>query len=305
MHLALVTTDGTRALHVDLRRGAPDLALDIVAVRPVGPDGPWDSLPIVEPVPLSGDRPVVLATSLPARTTGADVVVAWTADHSSGRLEGSHLFRLPPDRDVATPMARSGMLGGWTTLALAFALVLSTVLVLWSAMGSDDGDSAAAVPPVTAPSITPTIAPSTVASPTTIAASTPASTPTTTSLTPTTTASTTTSPTTTSPTSTSTTSTSTAPTSAPPADGPRVLVDARIEPCRFADDCLIVGFRLDGFTSVPTEYVCEFEDGSRFTFSFRSDGVEDACATGSADAAITVEIDGIRSDTVTRADATP
>jgi hypothetical protein len=83
-----------------------------------------------------------------------------------------------------------------------------------------------------------------------------------------------------------------------------VLVDARLEPCRFADDCLVVGFRLDGFTTAPGEYVCEFDDGSRFTFTFRSSGVEDACATGSADASITVEVDGIRSETVTRADAT-
>ena len=48
--------------------------------------------------------------------------------------------------------------------------------------------------------------------------------------------------------------------------------------------------------------MCEFEDGSRFTFRFDSGGVDDACATGSADAAITVEIEGVRSETVTRAD---
>ena len=84
-----------------------------------------------------------------------------------------------------------------------------------------------------------------------------------------------------------------------------MLVDARLGPCRFADECLIVGFRIDGFATNPQEYVCEFEDGSRFVFSFDSGGVDEACATGSTDAAITVEIEGVRSATVTRADVLP
>jgi hypothetical protein len=83
-----------------------------------------------------------------------------------------------------------------------------------------------------------------------------------------------------------------------------VLVDARVAPCRFGDECLIVGFRIEGFTTRPQEYACEFDDGSRFTFRFDSDAVDDACATGNTDAAITIEIEGVRSDTVTRAEAT-
>ena len=79
-----------------------------------------------------------------------------------------------------------------------------------------------------------------------------------------------------------------------------MVAEARSEPCRFGDDCLVVGFRLEGFPNPPAEYVCEFDDGTRFTFRFDSQGVETACATGRAGAAITVEVDGVRSQTVTR-----
>ena len=145
----------------------------------------------------------------------------------------------------------------------------------------------------THPVLPPGSAASTPSSSTTVAASTPA-----------TSASATTAPVTTVPTTTvPVVATSTVTPATSVATGPQVVADARRGPCRFGDDCLIVGFTIAGFAGAPQEYVCEFEDGSRFTFRFDSGGVVDACATGSAAAAITVEVDGVRSATVTRADA--
>ncbi len=69
--------------------------------------------------------------------------------------------------------------------------------------------------------------------------------------------------------------------------------------CQFGADCVIVNFTLDGFA--PTgEYVCEFDDGSRFVFRYIGDGAEDACATSGATPSITIEVDGLRSATITR-----
>lgn len=90
------------------------------------------------------------------------------------------------------------------------------------------------------------------------------------------------------------------PPSSPQSDGPRVVIVGREGPCRFGSDCLIVGFSIEGFDTQPTEFVCEFGDGSRFTFRFESLAVEHACATSGAAASITVEVDGVRSDTATR-----
>jgi hypothetical protein len=84
-----------------------------------------------------------------------------------------------------------------------------------------------------------------------------------------------------------------------------VLIEGRIAPCRFGDDCLVADFTISGFDPRPQQYICEFEDGTRFTFEFDSDGVEGACATGSATATITIEIAGVRSATTSRADALP
>ena len=84
-------------------------------------------------------------------------------------------------------------------------------------------------------------------------------------------------------------------------EGPRVLITAMIGDCRFGTDCLIAGFTVAGFETAPSQYVCEFADGSRIEFRFGGDGVDTACATGSADAAITIDVEGVRSETVTRA----
>ena len=70
--------------------------------------------------------------------------------------------------------------------------------------------------------------------------------------------------------------------------------------CRFGPNCLIVDFTIEEFPAQPTEFVCEFRDGSRFTFRFESQAVEGACSTSDAVGTIVVEIDGVRSATITR-----
>ena len=82
-----------------------------------------------------------------------------------------------------------------------------------------------------------------------------------------------------------------------------MFATAGLGECRFGTDCLIVGFAIEGFDPRPQEYICEFDDGSRFTFRFDSTGVENACSSGSATAQITVEVAGVRSDTMSRSDA--
>jgi hypothetical protein len=61
-----------------------------------------------------------------------------------------------------------------------------------------------------------------------------------------------------------------------------------------------VDFVIDGFAAQPTEFVCEFAGGNRFTFRFDSQGVDGACATSEAAGVIIVEVDGVRSNPVTR-----
>ena len=47
-------------------------------------------------------------------------------------------------------------------------------------------------------------------------------------------------------------------------------------------------------------FVCEFSDGSRYTFHFNRQEVERACATGDPADSITIEVDGVRSATYRR-----
>jgi hypothetical protein len=60
---------------------------------------------------------------------------------------------------------------------------------------------------------------------------------------------------------------------------------------------LIAGFTIERFDTHPTHYVCEFADGSRYTYRFGHGGAEYACATGDPNSSITIEVDGIRSAT--------
>ena len=305
LRVGFVDVEPWSRLCIDVPPGAPEVAVDIVTYRRARPPGPWDDEPLDAPLVIAPGSRAVLAATLPSGSA-ADVVVAWTARHPSGPVQGSRLFRLPETREVQqfVPL-RSGALAG-RSVALLLALLVAAGAVIGSAAATRDGaraDDQAAVPdappgaasrPTTPPrSTTATSAPPSTAP---IAAA---------STTVATTSSTTVAPTTAAATAPTTTPVSSTPGTAPgtvPASGPRVTAEGRLGPCRFGDECLIVGFTIEGFAGSPQEYVCEFEDGSRFTFRFDSGGVDDACATGSAGAAITVEVDGVRSGTVTRDD---
>ena len=85
----------------------------------------------------------------------------------------------------------------------------------------------------------------------------------------------------------------------PDADlGPRVDIVTRVEPCRFGTGCLVAGFTIAGFEQRPAEFVCEFGSGSRFAFPLTATSIDFACATGEVGDRITIEVGGIRSETV-------
>lgn len=283
------------SLRVDVRRGAPPLSLDIVSYRPPTADGIWDSVPIVDPVRVESGVPAVLPTTLPPSTDAADVVIAWTSHHPTGELQDSRLLRVTASRAVPAAPSRSGVLGGRLTLALIGLLAGSMVLVVRSAAVGDAPEEAVPSSATTEPLLPSNTSTSDLTVETSPVTPSPSTAPPVTPTDP--------------PVTTVATTATAAPATAPaatnaiePDRGPRVLVEARSGPCRFADDCLIAGFAIEGFDSRPQQYVCEFEDGSRFTFRFDSDGVDDACATGSAEGSIAIEVEGVRSATVTRAD---
>ena len=83
------------------------------------------------------------------------------------------------------------------------------------------------------------------------------------------------------------------------AAGQRLTVTPRRGPCGTAPDCLVVSFTIDGFTTQPETFVCEFASGRRYEFRFSGDGVERACATNDVPDSIVVEVGGLRSDPVT------
>jgi hypothetical protein len=83
-------------------------------------------------------------------------------------------------------------------------------------------------------------------------------------------------------------------------DAPAVLAVGTEGPCRFGSNCLSAGFTIVNFDTQPTQYVCEFQDGSRFTYRFGREGVSYACATANPRGTITIEVDGVRSNTLTR-----
>jgi hypothetical protein len=316
----LVAGDRSRRIALGVPHGAPEVRIDIVSFRRAEPEEAWDSEPLLEPLVVAPGGRTVLTSELAADTETADVVVAWTTRHDRGEVPGSRLFRIPPERDAPRPLPSPfAGLTGVAALLLGTLLVGSAALVAWSVLDPAEDDvfpgspapslpGPAALPSATVPTISPTATAPT--PPTSSPAATDQVTPAATA--PPATAPPGTSPPATTPPATippATTPPATAPPeTAPPTDAPagtaEVRLDGRIAPCRFAEDCLVADFTIAGFDQRPQAYVCEFEDGSRFTFSFDSDGVEGACATGSATASITVEVDGVRSRTVTRADAT-
>lgn len=169
--------------------------------------------------------------------------------------------------------------------------------------GADEGSTVTApLPPVTPPTtavsaVGPVTRPAPSVTSTTAA---PTTTPSTTS--PDTTTPPTTTPSTTSPDTTSPDTTSPGSTVTPGSDAGAARVDvvASVAPCSFGPACLIAGFTAHGFDAVVREFVCEFGDGSRHTFRFDGIGADRACATADVDGTITIEVGGVRSETVRR-----
>lgn len=83
-----------------------------------------------------------------------------------------------------------------------------------------------------------------------------------------------------------------------PTPGPWIEITASNESCRFGSSCLVAGFTLHEFEVVPGSFVCEFANGARHEFRASSATVDYACATGSPGDSITIEVGGVRSETV-------
>ena len=314
-----------------VRQGRPPVAIDILTHRPAG-TGEWSSEPFVEPIVVRPGTEVAIVATVADATVGHDVVVAWTVQHATGPVEGSRTMTVgttPPATNAPAPVAGAGLAPRIALGSIAVFLALITMVLGLRVFGdtSESSERSTAVPASTSPltsdvvrDLVPTVATTTTPTSTSPTSTSPASTspasssvpgrgsiagtasPASTSVAPTTTTTataTTVDAATTPPESTTVRTSEVASTTSPAPDGPAVAVDGRVDDCRFGTDCLIVGFTLAGFDG-SGEYVCEFGDGSRFVFRYLGDGADDACVTGGDDAAITIEVDGVRSRTVTR-----
>ena len=337
--MSLDTSGSLAHWRVTTPPGGLTTAVDIVTWKPVGAGDDWRSEPIVDPVTLEPGTSALLPLVVDEPESAHLVVVAWTVKHPGGDVQGSRTLTVGTTSPVAPTAMRlhrgTGLVRLIAASLLAGFLVILVLVAGWrfvdgdgssvsAPAGADDrGDEAVGsteqLPRPTDPPSTPTSAPTTR----------PTTTPATTSSTGTTTATSdtvsstagSTTPTDTQPpttagpsstavavsttaagsdTSPTTTATTTAPTTAPgTAADRRVDIRGRVEDCRFGSDCLIASFSAVGF---PTEgdYVCEFEDGTRFTFRYAGGGALDACSTAGASPSITIEVDGVRSATITR-----
>jgi hypothetical protein len=284
--------------------GSLPTSVDIVTWRPVGSSEEWRSEPIVEPVVLEPGASAVLPLVVDDPTSAHLVVVAWTVQHPGGDVQGSRTLTVATTSSPPTAAAPANRGSGWALLvtsALVAGLLVVLVLVAgWRVLDRDALDGRSATTPIPsavsspAPNAAPITTNSTTDSTTDITNSPTVTSPTVTS--PTETSPTETSPTVTSPTVTSTVGTSTP---VPDADGRSIDVRGRVEECRFGADCVIASFSAVGFPD-QGDYVCEFDDGSRVTFRYAGGGALDACATSGAAPSITIEIDGVRSATITR-----
>jgi hypothetical protein len=239
---------------------------------------------------------------------------------------GSPIDARPPEQapeqapvpPPAQPVARKGprppgwwqrtLLGFPIWMVLAFVAVVVAVFAVIAMSGDPGSDGAARLQTsesavtiasrvvltstTTAPTTTPptTTAPTTtvVAATTTVVVTIPTAAPTTVGQTPAVQPTPTSAPT--------TVATTAAPTTVQ-ANGPAVTIIGRVGPCDYGNECLIAGFTIHNFDSQPTEFVCEFADGSRYAFRFNRQAVERACATGDPRDSITIEVAGVRSAT--------
>lgn len=81
------------------------------------------------------------------------------------------------------------------------------------------------------------------------------------------------------------------------ATDPKVNITGEMKPCRFGDNCLVASFTIEGFDEPSGAFTCIYPNSSR-GFSFQDDGKADACLTADAGDTITIEVDGVRSATI-------
>ena len=77
----------------------------------------------------------------------------------------------------------------------------------------------------------------------------------------------------------------------------QVLIRGELKPCRFGANCLVAGFTIVGFEELPDRYVCIYPNSER-DFGLTNDRVDDACLTADEGDTITIEVDGVRSSTI-------
>ncbi len=319
--VAIVIDEPSRRWRLEVPADAPPTAVDIVSWRVAASSArssarssaPWTSEPIVEPLEI-GPGGWALTTSEPPPAATYDVVLAWTSHSDAGELQGSRTFRVdgrPRPRGLTPPAAPSRSPLRWPLIEIALAAVLAAALVLVVVLWWSTDDSPTDAVPGTTRAVDATTVPSVTSAPLASATTAPAiaattGSPSATSAAPSTTAAAGTTPptaptaTTTRATTTRATTSSTTSTTEP---RPTVEIVASIDACGAGPNCLVASFTIDGFDASPTTYVCEFADGERISFGFGGDSVVRACATGSTDASITIEIEGVRSETITRDDA--
>ena len=93
------------------------------------------------------------------------------------------------------------------------------------------------------------------------------------------------------------------PTTGPPATSTtvptarQVSIRGEMKSSRFGANCLVAGFTITGFDPHPGRFVCIYPN-SRRDFSFNNNGVDEACITADAGDTITIEVDGVRSATI-------
>jgi hypothetical protein len=76
-----------------------------------------------------------------------------------------------------------------------------------------------------------------------------------------------------------------------------VIISGEVKACRFGADCLIASFTIDGFDPHPGRFICIYPN-SQSDFSFNNTNVIDACITADEGDTITIEVDGVRSLTI-------
>ncbi|MEQ8437496.1 MAG: hypothetical protein RIB65_08370 [Ilumatobacter fluminis] len=297
--LSLVREGRDAHWRVEVRSNAPRTSVDILSYRAAGSGGVWENEPIIEPIVLQPGGWAVLPSVVVGRAPTYDVVMGWTEHRPDGDHTGSGTFTVHESGPVVA--APPGRHGGWivTAVAIGLLLLVSGVVVVSELLDGSDGEIATTPPPTSPPTSPSTAATTPTSVPAGIAATTVATTAATAPPV------TTTAPPTVAPTTAPATTMSTTSTTASVPTGPTVVAVGRIEDCRFGRDCLVVGFLIDGFDVAPTEYVCEFADGDRITFGFVGGGAGTACSARSADPSITIEVAGVRSNTVTPDDLGP